>query len=251
MKKWLSLMVALLASSGASGQEEVRVYAASSLTNAISAIIAIYPVPEGVKITPVYGGSSSLARQLANGAPGDIFISANTKWMDYLSQEQRISRDDVTNLLGNQLVVITHKDNDVTLDLHSAEQWQQLLRDERLAMGDANSVPAGMYARQMFENLHLWSQIEKRVAPSKNVRLALALVERREALLGVVYQTDALLSEKVKVVNTPDPALYEPIIYPAGLLSDSKQANAFYQFLFDDEAKAIFSRFGFVSLEQP
>ncbi|HFQ5433683.1 TPA: molybdate ABC transporter substrate-binding protein [Vibrio vulnificus] len=250
MNKWLSLLLLMLAPA-VSAQQTTRIYAASSLTNAINDVIESYERQNHHKVQAIYGGSSSLSRQLLSGAPGDIFISANNQWMDYLVQHEVIKRDSVTNLLSNKLVVITNKNNNVALDVSSKAQWQRLLTDNWLALGDTNSVPAGMYAKQMLQNADVWNVVSSHVAPSKNVRLALALVERDEAKLGIVYQTDARMSQKVKILVTPEQALYDPITYPAGLITQSESAKAFFNYLMGPEATAIFQKHGFTTLEKP
>ncbi|HDY7467059.1 TPA: molybdate ABC transporter substrate-binding protein [Vibrio vulnificus] len=250
MNKWLSLLLLMLAPA-VSAQQTTRVYAASSLTNAINDVIESYERQNHHKVQAIYGGSSSLSRQLLSGAPGDIFISANNQWMDYLVQHKVIKSDSVTNLLSNKLVVITNKNNNVTLDVSSKAQWQRLLTGNWLALGDTNSVPAGMYAKQMLQNADVWNVVSSDVAPSKNVRLALALVERDEAKLGIVYQTDARMSQKVKILVTPEQALYDPITYPAGLITQSESAKAFFNYLMGPEATAIFQKHGFTTLEKP
>ncbi|MGL1111703.1 molybdate ABC transporter substrate-binding protein [Vibrio vulnificus] len=250
MNKWLSLLLLMLAPV-VSAQQTTRVYAASSLTNAVNDVIESYERQSHQQVQAIYGGSSSLSRQLLSGAPGDIFISANSQWMDYLVQHGVIKSDSVTNLLSNNLVVITNKNNSITLDVSSKAQWQRLLTGNWLALGDTNSVPAGMYAKQMLQNADVWNVVSIHVAPSKNVRLALALVERDEAKLGVVYQTDARMSQKVKILVTPEQALYDPITYPAGLISQSESAKAFFNYLMGQEATAIFQKHGFTTLEKP
>ncbi|MBN8101575.1 molybdate ABC transporter substrate-binding protein [Vibrio sp. IRLE0018] len=249
MNKWLSLLLLMLAPA-VSAQQTTRIYAASSLTNAINDVIESYERQNHQKVQAIYGGSSSLSRQLLSGAPGDIFISANNQWMDYLLQHEVIKSDSVTNLLSNKLVVITNKNNNVTLDVSSKAQWQRLLTGNWLALGDTNSVPAGMYAKQMLQNADVWNAVSSHVAPSKNVRLALALVERDEAKLGIVYQTDARMSQKVKILVTPEQALYDPITYPAGLITQSESAKAFFNYLMGPEATAIFQKHGFTTLEK-
>lgn len=250
MKKGFWFITLLFAAFSAVGQETIRVYAASSLTNVLNEIIERYQGETGNKVLAVYGGSSSLSRQLMNGAPGDIFISANTQWMEYLVENQRISRDNVTKLISNQLVVISGKSNSLDFDISDPQQWRAQLQGEWLALGDPQSVPAGLYAKQMLENLGVWESVAGHIAPSKNVRLALALVERGEAKLGVVYRTDATLSQKVTVLATPDQNLYDQIVYPAAMISHSAATEQFYHYLQSQPSQQVFAQYGFMTLGQ-
>ncbi|WP_050938321.1 molybdate ABC transporter substrate-binding protein, partial [Vibrio harveyi] len=218
MKAWKihACLVAILSvSSAANAATELKVYAASSMTNAVNDIAQQFETKYDVTVTPVYGGSSSIARQILNGAPADIFISANTKWMDYLVKSKAVKNDSVTNLVRNSLVLITPKASTIEpFDFSDANAWNQALEGNRLALGNPVSVPAGMYAKESLTNLGVWKKLERQIAPAKNVRLALALVERGEAPLGVVYKTDALLTDKVKVVGEFANDTHADIIYP-------------------------------------
>lgn len=225
---------------------DLTVYAASSMTNAIDDIAQDFKEKYDVNVTPVYGASSSIARQIQNGAPADIFISANTKWMDYLVNEEVIKRDNVTELVRNSLALIAPTSSSaVTFDFSNAESWDAALNGGRLALGNPSAVPAGMYAKESLITLGVWNDIQDKVAPAKNVRLALALVERGEAPLGVVYKTDAKLTDKVKVVGAFASDTHTAIVYPAAMVNDSSESKQFFQYLKSDQAKAVFTRYGF------
>lgn len=225
---------------------DLKVYAASSMTNAIDEIAQNFEDKYKVTITPVYGGSSSIARQIMNGAPADVFISANTKWMDYLVDNGVVRSDSVTNLVHNRLVLIAPISSDsMPFDLSNASEWETALNGGRLALGNPGSVPAGMYAKESLTTLGVWNHIQSEVAPAKNVRLALALVERGEAPLGAVYKTDARLTDKVKVVAEFSDKTHSPIVYPAALVNDRTESKQFFQYLKSDEAKTVFMRYGF------
>ncbi|MFZ3438840.1 molybdate ABC transporter substrate-binding protein [Vibrio harveyi] len=249
MKAWKihACLVAILSvSSAANAATELKVYAASSMTNAVNDIAQQFETKYDVTVTPVYGGSSSIARQILNGAPADIFISANSKWMDYLVKSKAVKNDSVTNLVRNSLVLITPKASTIEpFDFSDANAWNQALEGNRLALGNPVSVPAGMYAKESLTNLGVWKKLERQIAPAKNVRLALALVERGEAPLGVVYKTDALLTDKVKVVGEFANDTHADIIYPAAIVKDSTQSEQFFEYLKSDDAKKVFAQYGF------
>ncbi|WP_045487463.1 molybdate ABC transporter substrate-binding protein [Vibrio harveyi] len=249
MKAWKihACLVAILSvSSAANAATELKVYAASSMTNAVNDIAQQFETKYDVTVTPVYGGSSSIARQILNGAPADIFISANTKWMDYLVKSKAVKNDSVTNLVRNSLVLIAPKASTIEpFDFSDANAWNQALEGNRLALGNPVSVPAGMYAKESLNNLGVWKRLERQIAPAKNVRLALALVERGEAPLGVVYKTDALLTDKVKVVGEFANETHADIIYPAAIVKDSTQSEQFFEYLKSDDAKKVFAQYGF------
>ncbi|HHP0457484.1 TPA: molybdate ABC transporter substrate-binding protein [Vibrio harveyi] len=249
MKAWKihACLVAILSvSSAANAATELKVYAASSMTNAVNDIAQQFETKYDVTVTPVYGGSSSIARQILNGAPADIFISANTKWMDYLVKSKAVKNDSVTNLVRNSLVLIAPKASTIEpFDFSDANAWNQALEGNRLALGNPVSVPAGMYAKESLTNLGVWKKLERQIAPAKNVRLALALIERGEAPLGVVYKTDALLTDKVKVVGEFANDTHADIIYPAAIVKDSTQSEQFFEYLKSDDAKKVFAQYGF------
>ena len=247
-KRVILLTIALtsaLSSSHLLAAEKLRVYAASSMTNAVNLLIEEFEKEHSVDIVPVYASTSSLVRQIERGAPADIFISANEKWMTHLVDRQLVSSDNVTNLCENELVLISPKETPISLDLSNGDQWTKLLTNERLAVGNTMSVPAGIYAKEALETLGVWDDVKTRLAPSNNVRMALALVERSEAKLGIVYKTDALLSKEVNLVSTFPSNLHTPIRYPVAKLSDKVVAEEFYTFLNSEKAKDTLNSFGF------
>ncbi|UPR49223.1 molybdate ABC transporter substrate-binding protein [Vibrio cyclitrophicus] len=249
MKKPVILFAIALTSALSSTQllaaEKLRVYAASSMTNAVNLLVKEFEKAHSVDVIPVYASTSSLVRQIERGAPADIFISANDKWMTHLVDRKYVSSDNVTNLCENELVLISPKETSVSLELSKGEQWTKLLTNERLAVGNTMSVPAGIYAKEALETLDVWDDVKTRLAPSNNVRMALALVERSEAKLGIVYKTDALLSKEVNLVSTIPSELHTPIRYPVAKLSDKVVAEEFYTFLKSEKAKETLNSFGF------
>ncbi|WP_418114506.1 molybdate ABC transporter substrate-binding protein [Vibrio scophthalmi] len=231
--------------------EKLRIYAASSMTNALNSLISDYREAHDVSIVPIYGGSSSLARQIEQGAPADIFISANTLWVDRLIQTGVVTPADVADFASNQLVVIAPSDSDVMLNPLQNESWQTALNGERLAIGQPNAVPAGIYAQQALENIGVWSSVKRSLAPTNNVRMALTLVERGETPLGIVYQTDAQVSDKVKVIYRFEPSTHQSIRYPMVTLSDTPAVNNFSNYLQTDAAHKILRQYGFEVTSAP
>lgn len=230
--------------------ENITVFAAASLQNAVDEIKVNY-AESGNKdqIETLYDSSSNLARQIEQGAPADIFISANQSWMNYLEEKDFIDTATRTNIVKNELALITYKENDTEykVEFASNEFWKNALENTRIALGDPDHVPAGLYAKESFEKLGVWDTVQPRVAPAQNVRAALLLVEVKEADLGAVYSSDASVSEKVKTVATFPGDLHEPIEYPIAIMKDRKNTSVdgFYDYLLSDDAAAIFKKYGF------
>lgn len=225
---------------------EVTVFAAASLTNALDRVAAEWSAETGDKAVISYAGSSALARQIQNGAPADIFISASSDWMDELAASGDLRAGSRRDLLGNRLVLIAHGEAapvsiDENLDLPA------LLNGGRLSMAMVDSVPAGVYGRVALGTLGLWDTVEPLVAQSDNVRAALTFVAQNEAPLGIVYATDAAVEDNVTVIGTFPEGSHGPITYPAAITtqSDSELAQAFLDYLSSDAARAIWRDFGF------
>lgn len=177
-------------------------FAAASLTNALQDIAAQYKKEKQVDVVASYASSSTLARQIEQGAPVDLFISADQQWMDYAIDKQQMVANTRYTLLGNELVLIAPKDSKITkVEIDKKTDWKKLLEGGRLAVGDPDHVPAGIYAKESLENLGAWATLAPEMARANNVRSAMALVERAEAPLGIVYGSDAIASDKVKVVG--------------------------------------------------
>ena len=233
----------------ASPPVKLLVFAAASTTNALQDISALYAEKTGVEVIASFASSSALAKQIESGAPADLFISANPEWMDYLEAGKRVVASTRVNLLGNRLVLIAPMDS--SLDQVGIKDgfdiFALLGSDGRLAMGDPAHVPAGIYGKQSFEMLGVWASLESRVAPMQDVRAALVMVERGETPLGVVYATDAALSERVKVVGVFPEETHPPIVYPAAVVSElkKKDALALLEFLKTPAVQAVFEKHGF------
>jgi molybdate transport system substrate-binding protein len=257
MHRWLSGFLLFWAAcggtsspDGSAAHDPIIVSAAASTTEAVNAILADWNDSHDVQARATFASSSALARQIEAGAPVGIYISANAKWMDYLEEKELISPGSRSTLLTNQLVVIAPADTPDTNEdfLTQASQWSARLGDLRLSLGDPAHVPAGMYAKEALQNLGLWDTLEGKLAPGMDVRGALALVERGESPLGIVYKTDASLSQKIKVIETLPLDSHQPIAYPVAMVRD--QENAYVQELLghlsSTESKKTWTHFGFV-----
>ncbi|MFT5880452.1 MAG: molybdate transport system substrate-binding protein [Moritella sp.] len=254
LTRLITLTLFSFSASHVSAAEKITIFAASSLTNVMTEIGQNFAdnhfENNTPRIQPVFSfaSSSTLARQIAQGAPAQIYLSANQKWMDYLIKQQAVAPQSKVTLLRNSLVLIAPKSSTVN-KIELTPQWDlsAIIGDSRMAVGDPDHVPAGSYARQALEYLQLWQQAAPLLARANNARGALALVERGEAPLGIVYATDALVAKKVKTLATFPANSHQPIEYPLVLINKNPSAavDAFYQYLQGSEAKAVFVKHGF------
>lgn len=228
---------------------EVKIYAAASLTDALKELSSIYQKAHpDVSIKNSFAGSSTLAKQIENGAPADIFISADNDWADYLQKRGLLSKASSKKLLSNELVLIAPLTSDVKILLDPAFNLNMGFSG-RLCTGDTTSVPVGKYAKQSLTSYGWWDSISSRIVGTEDVRTALAFVERAECSLGIVYKTDAQLSKKVKVIATFPANSHSPIEYPGALTKNAAdEAKNVWAFLQSEEAKVVFIRYGFTSL---
>lgn len=240
----LAILVGLAAPAPA---EPVNVFAAASLKNALDAVSAAWKADAGKETKNTYAASSALAKQIEQAAPADIFISADLDWMNYLDEKKLIKADTRKVLLGNVLVLVTAKDTGLKLELKPGADLAGALAGGKLAVADVKGVPAGKYAKAALEKLGLWASVEASLAQSENVRAALALVARGEAKLGIVYATDAKAEPKVEVAGAFPEDSHAPIVYPAAVISASKNpdAEAFVTYLSSPKAQEIFTAQGF------
>ena len=243
---WLA--AALLAAPAAA--QDVTVFAAASLKNALDNVAAAWKADAGKEAVISYAASSALAKQIEEGAPADVFISADLAWMDYLSERGLVRKDTVVELLGNRLVLVAPADSTAAIDLEPGFDLAGLLGDGHLAMGQVDSVPAGVYGKAALTSLGAWDGVSARVAQAENVRAALALVSTGEAPLGIVYQTDANADPKVKVVGVFPADSHPPIVYPAAETAAAKGegAAAFLAYLQGAKARPLFEEQGFTVL---
>jgi len=254
---WVTAIAMLLVCSmpimtQASDLEPVKVFSAASTTNAINDIGKMLEEKGTCKIVPSYASSSTLAKQIENGAPANVFISADEQWMNYLDGQKLIQPGSRFDLLGNKLVLIAPADSPINkVEIGPKFELSKLLGNGRLAAGDPDHVPAGKYAKAALEKLGIWGENEGKLARAADVRGALALVERGETPLGIVYSTDAAITHKVKVVGVFPEGSHPKIVYPAGLIpgKDSGAARKFIEFLKSPEAKAVFQKYGFTTLQ--
>jgi molybdate transport system substrate-binding protein len=231
-------------------EQAIIVFAAASLKNALDAVNAAFTSETGTRVSASYAASSALMKQIENGAPAQVFVSADEDWMNYGTQRNLIKKDSRIDLLGNELVLI------------AAAQWPigpvliapgfdvaALAGDGRIVTADVRSVPAGKYTKAALEKLGAWEKAAPKLAMTENVRAALTLVARGEAVLGIVYATDAKVEPRVKVIGTFPADSHPPIVYPASLTANGgAQAERYLAFLRSPPAKGIFESFGFVFL---
>lgn len=244
-----ALLLALAAAAlfaSAAGAQTLTVFAAVSLKDALDEQVQRYGRPVRV----AYGASSTLARQIEQAAPAQLFISADAEWMDYLQARRLIEAPSRVNLLSNRLVLVAPAAAAVAIDIGPGMPLARFLGTGRLALADPDHVPAGKYARAALQSLGVWGSVAARVARSENVRAALALVARGEAPLGIVYRTDALVEKRVRIVGEFPATSHPPIVYPAARVAGDRTAAApqFLAFLGSAQARPVWEKHGFIVL---
>ncbi len=236
----------------AASADEITVFAAASMKNAMDEIAVQWADETGHTLAMSLAGSSSLARQIQQGAPVDIFISANPDWVDTLESDGLIAEGTRFDLLGNAIVLIAHGFNAAPVEISPGFDLAGMLGDNKLAMALVDAVPAGIYGKAALSDLGVWDTVEPKVAQADNVRAALAFVSTGEAPMGIVYATDAIADDNVTVVGTFPNETHPPIIYPAAAIAASENPlnEAFLTFLRSDAARAAFERQGFTALAE-
>lgn len=228
---------------------DITVFAAASATNALTEIVKLYEAAGGGKVALSFASSSTLAKQIENGAPADVFLSANAEWMEYLDKKHLLEPGTRADLLGNRIVCIVPVSSSVkSLTLSPQLDLAALLgKDGMLSVGDPAHVPVGTYAKAALQHLQLWAQVENRIAPAKDVRAGLALVERGESPLGIVYASDAGISDKVRIVGAFPVDSHPTVDYPIAAVKgiNTRAALAFIKFLSEPQARAVWAKFGF------
>jgi molybdate transport system substrate-binding protein len=251
----LGLIAALAgAPQPAAAQDTLTIFAAASMRNALDDVNAAFTKATGVKVKASYEASSALARQIEQGAPADVFISADQRWMDYADEHKLIQPDTRINLLGNKLVLIAPKDSKLdNVQIADGFDIAKLAGDGRIAVADVKAVPAGLYAKTALEKLSAWQAAEPKLAMGENVRATLAFVARGETPVGIVYETDAKIEPKVKIVGVFPDGSHPPVTYPVAATVTSKSASVprYLTFLRSNAAKAIFEKYGFSFLIKP
>ncbi len=231
--------------------EEVTVFAAASLKNALDDVAAGYEAETGERVVISYAGSNALAKQIEEGAPADIFFSADRAWMDYLDERDLIRAGSRQTLLGNEIALVAPAGSTAAITLASGADVAALLgADGRLAMANVESVPAGKYGRAALEHLGIWASVADRIVQADNVRAALAFVAVGEAPLGIVYRTDASSEPRVRTVATFPADSHPAIVYPVAMVaaSDNPGAQAFFDYLRSDRARPAYENQGFTVL---
>jgi len=250
-----ALIAGVLQPPHASAQDtQLTVFAAASLKNALDEVDAAFTEATGIKVMVSYESRSTLIKQIDQGAPADVFISADLQWMDYASEHKLIKPDTRFNLLGNRLVLIAPKASKVDkVQIGQGFDLAKLVGDGRIAVANVKTVPAGRYAKTALEKLDAWTAAEPKLAQAENVRATLALVARAKTAVGIVYETDAKVEPKVKIVGVFPDGSYPAVTYPVAQTADSKNAAAasYLTFLRTNAAKAVFDKYGFNYLIKP
>lgn len=245
----LTLILAAAGGAGAGDQGTVTVFAAASTTNAVTELAELFAAQNPERLVTSFASSSTLAKQIESGATSEIFISANPEWMDYLEERKLIEGGTRKDLLSNRIVLIVPADSGIgTLAIAPGFDLAGLLGDGRLAMGDPDHVPAGRYGKQALEHLGVWSGVEARVARAKDVRAALALVERGEAPAGIVYSTDAAVSDRVRIAGTFPEDSHPAIAYPVAVVAGKRSpaVDRCLALLQSEAGRAVFAKYGFM-----
>lgn len=229
---------------------EAIVFAAASLKNALDAVNAAWRNQTGRKVVISYAASSALAKQIEQGAPAQMFISADIAWMDYLAQNNLIRTGTRANLLGNRIVLIAPKQTARRVEIKAGFDLAKLLGDGRLAVANVDAVPAGKYAKAALDKLGVWESVTGKLAQAENVRAALLLVSRGEATAGIVYQTDAAADSNVEIIGVFPEDAHQPIVYPVALTADASHpdATSFLDYVKSPLAKPFFEAQGFAVL---
>ena len=249
----LSILFGSAHSPALAQDNSLTVFAAASMKNALDDIDAAFATKTGIKIVASYAASSMLAKQIEQGAPADIFLSADTDWMDYATARKNINEPTRVNLLGNSIVLIAPKDSRIdNVTIGPGFDLAKLAGDGKIATGDVKAVPVGKYAKAALEKLGAWQAAEPKFAMADSVRAALTLVTRGEAALGIVYSTDAKVEPGVKIVGTFPADSHPAIIYPVAATATAKtEAGDYLAFLRSAAAKAILEKYGFTYLIRP
>jgi molybdate transport system substrate-binding protein len=250
--RWLAAWLALastLCHAADTGSSPVTVFAAASLTNVMQELGDGYTKQSSIPVRFSFAASSALARQIENGAPADIFFSADLEWMDYLQAHNLVQPDSRHNVVGNRLVLIAPADSQIKLKIGPHFALASALGKGRLATGDPDGVPVGRYARQALTALGVWNEVGERLVRADSVRSALAFVDRGEAVLGIVYETDALIDKNVHVVDVFPEDSHLPIVYPIALTRTARpEAAGFLAYVRGPAGNVAFKAYGFTPL---
>ena len=246
---WMGLLVASSAGAAPAPRKPVLVFAASSLTNVVDELDQVFTASTGTPVKASYAASSALAKQIAAGAPADVFFSADTAWVDYLDQRKLLKPGSRHDVVANRLVLIAPQDSHLQIKIAPHFNLAGALGDGKLATGDPDSVPVGKYAQAALEKLGAWDAVSSHIVRAENVRSALEFVARGEATLGIVYATDAKAENRVKVLDVFPESTHPAIRYPIALTADSgADAARFSAFVTSSAGSKIFRKYGFEPL---
>jgi molybdate transport system substrate-binding protein len=247
---WMSLLASAGLEAEALDKPAIVVFAAASLTNALQDLGDAFTKETQVPVKFSFAASSALARQIESGAPADIFFSADLDWMDYLQKRNLIQPASRRDVLGNRLVLIAPSDSAIELKIKPHFPLATALGTKRLATCDPDSVPAGRYAQAALTNLGVWNEVSDRLIRADSVRSALAFVDRGEAPLGIVYETDAMIDKHVRVIDVFPATSHDRIVYPIALTMSAKpEAAKFLAYIASPAADVTFKAYGFVRLQ--
>jgi molybdate transport system substrate-binding protein len=245
----VALLFSAALAQAAEDKAPLTVFAAASLTNALQDLGDTFTKETSVPVRFSFAASSALAKQIENGAPADMFFSADTDWMDYLQMRKLLQVSTRHNVLGNHLVLIAPLDSKIKLKIKPHFELAAALGQNHLATGDPDSVPAGKYAKQALTNLGVWNDVQAQIVRADSVRAALAFVDRGEAPLGIVYETDALIDKSVQVLDMFPADSHAPIVYPVALTTMAKtDAAKFEAYLRGPAGDLVFKHYGFTPL---
>jgi molybdate transport system substrate-binding protein len=241
-----AVLLSLATSASAQDKKPVVVFAAASLTDAVTEIGAAFTKDTGIPIKPSFAASSALAKQIESGAPADVFFPADEEWMDYLEKKQLLARGSRRDVVANKLVLIAPATSSTQVKITSGAALAAAIGNARIATGDPDSVPVGKYAKAALMKLGAWDRLSPRLVRAENVRAALAYVARAETPFGIVYLTDARVEKRVKILDTFPDASHAPIRYPIALTTrNSPDAQRFATYVSGPHAAAIFEKYGF------
>lgn len=235
------------AATARAADEVVSVFAAASTTRALTEIVDAYKAKGLGEVKPVFSNAAALAKQIEQGAPAAIFISADERWMDYVAERGLIDLNTRVNLLSNRLALLVPTSSTIQVTIEPGFPLAKLLGDGRLALGNPDYVPLGLYAKGALEKLGVWQEVRNRLIPTTTVMETVAFVERGEAPLGIGFASDVVGSPKIKVAALFPEDSHAPIAYPVAMVKAkaTPKAKAFYDFLRSDEAAGIFTKYGF------
>lgn len=243
----VSILVGFFGIGAAHSAEKTYIYAASSMTGAVTTLIERQQIKTAHRYIPVFGASSTLARQIIQGAPAHIFITAHPDWMDQIINHNLIEPESLRNIAKNRLVIAAPVSNGLPLDMSDPRAFLARLAHGRMAISDPNHVPAGIYGKQALQNLGLWSGVKDRLAIASNVRITLSYIARAETALGIVYASDLYGQSDIKSVALIPEKSHSTIVYQIAVVREkaTESARAFQRFLQSEKARAILGQFGF------